>query len=181
MSTPLYRPTQYDADDVETGFDPKTGGTKQSAECARRDRVIKAAVRIRLFAKTERRAIKQMREYIAGLSLPMHRLVRLNDLACSERWPTEAWGPPKPACAPMPGNGCTYGQWREAAFLVHRAALSLLLDAQPASYSDVHDQIRMLFYATPISLEDGQRRKLSRRMAEHVGRLVAGLPFHPLH
>lgn len=177
MTTPLYRADHYDAADMETGWDHSTMSTIRSAELVRRDEVIKAALRIRLFTKSERAAIRKVREHIAGLALPLYRVARLNELACSERWPTGPMGPPEPASKPMRGYGCTHGQWRDAAFLVHRAALSLMLDVRPQSYADVHDQLRMLFHATPISLEDKHRLKLRPRLTGHIARLVAGLPF----
>ena len=176
MTDPLFRADEWDAEDRETRHGPE--GTIRSPEVLRNEAVIKVALRLWLLAKSDEQAISQMRRQIACLGLPLHRLYRLYELAAREAWPPESeWVPSKPGRAPRRGCGCTQIQWQAAAYLVHRAALSLLMNVRPRSYPDVHDQLKMLFCTTPSALQSKQRAALTRRLTWHVTRMVAGLAF----
>lgn len=168
-----YRPAAYDAADMQARHD--AGGTQPSPELVRMRAVVKAALRALVLGRGDSQALAQVRKHIAGLDLPAYRLVRLKDLTAHEVWPSDR----QPAGLRMRGEACTHGQWRQAAYLAHRAALALLLDVQPQSYADVRDQLDMLFETSSEALQAKQRRALLARMEWHVARMIAGVPFQP--
>jgi hypothetical protein len=73
--------------------------------------------------------LAMMRKHIASLDLTLPRLVRLNRFARGNAM-TDRYG--KSGDAPKQ-QGVTWGQWRVASLLVHRAALPLTTIARPNS------------------------------------------------
>lgn len=179
MNTPTlaplsnYRPAAYDGADREADFND--GDVLPSPEFTRVRAVVKVALRALVLGRGDSQALAQVRKHIAGLDLPAYRLVRLKDLTAHEVWPADR----QPAGLRMRGEACTHGQWRQAAYLAHRAALALLLDVPPQSYADVRDQLDMLFETSSEALQAKQRRALLARMEWHVARMIAGVPFQP--
>ena len=104
-----------------------------------------------------------MRKYIASLGLTLPRLVRLNRFARSNAI-KDHYGQPD---AERKQRGVTWGQYRAGALLVHRAALSMLLDVPARNASDAMALAEMVRDALAPP-EKAQQRRAAKRLARRI-------------
>jgi hypothetical protein len=102
-----------------------------------------------------------------GLSLP--RLYPLNRFAHKNAIHVPITG----LAAECEAQGTTAGQWRVASRLVHRAALSILLDV-PAQ--NRHDAIQLAGLVADAldPLPQAQRRRVAKQLARYIGAMLDG-------
>jgi hypothetical protein len=98
------------------------------------------------------------RKHIASLNLTLPRLARLNRFARNNAVRDSKWYNSDAECA---AQGVTYGEWQAASRLIHRAALSMLLDVP-------HKTVRMPTllpgsYVTPLMHR--RRRNVAKRLS----------------
>jgi hypothetical protein len=111
-----------------------------------------------------------MRKHIASLDLSLPRLVRLNRFARSNVLPYFK-------CAPDAGikePGITWGEWRAASQLVHRAALSILLDVPARNASDAMVLAELVREALEAP-EKAQQRRVAKRLARYFSLMLASV------
>jgi hypothetical protein len=117
-----------------------------------------------------------MKAHIMGLRLPVSRLAALWSAAREE-----ALFYARPERAPLPitrapVDGCTMHEYANAAWLVMRAALSLLVDVPLADDNDADAYVEILTTAGYVLPKRQQRRAVSiaRR---YVACAIKGKPF----
>ena len=104
-----------------------------------------------------------VRQHIEGLGLTLPRLYRLNRFARSNAVSTYR----------LVGQEGDVGEWRAASRLVHRAALSILLDVPAQNRHDAHQLAGLVadaLDAPPIA----QRRRVAKRLARYFAAMLDG-------
>jgi hypothetical protein len=113
--------------------------------------------------------LAMVRKHIASLDPTLPRLVRLNRFARSNALPYFRSQPDTGIKEP----GITWGEWRAASQLVHRAALSMLLDVPARNCSDAMAIANLVREALDPPAP-AQRRKVAKRLADYFAAMLDG-------
>ena len=160
----------------EGGMDPSPG-MKRARSC------ITAAMLIRSTATSEAIRLRRMKAHIMGLRLPVSRLASLWSYARDEAllYARGERAQPFPLRS-APVDGRSTAEWAEAAWLVMRAALSLLVNVPLADERDADAFVEIVTTAGHVLPKRQQRRAVSiaRR---YVACAIKGKPFigEPAH
>jgi hypothetical protein len=134
---------------------------------------ITVAMLLRSTANTERVRLRRMKAHIMGLRLPVSRLANLWSQAREEVYLyAEPDNAPLAARAPVGSNP----EWAAAAWLVMRAALSLLVNVPLADERDARSYVDIVTASGHVLPKRQQRRAigLARR---YVASAIKGVPF----
>jgi hypothetical protein len=161
-----YSSTIFDTslDDADREFDRLAGATPPDQIRARQ--VADDALAI-MRGKGDHFA--KVRKHIASLGLTLPRLARLNRFARSNAMPYFRCAPDADSKEP----GITWGEWRAASGLVHRAALSMLLDVPARNCSDAMVIAELVRDALDPPAQ-AQRRKVAKRLAYYFTAMLDG-------
>lgn len=122
-------------------------------------------------------AFRQARSYVRKLDLSAPQLYRLVNAAHVIAAESRRHGQPIPDDRPIPEHNCTHGQWRNAAWLITRAAYSVLIENYRATdlggFLDLAVMAAHLHQFIPTTRE---RRRFRERMKEQMNYALAGLP-----
>jgi hypothetical protein len=142
-----------DADRTHT--DRPGGGIISPPDQERARKMANYAVRL---MRSKGDHLAKMRKHIASLGLTLPRLARLNRFACSNAMPDY-------------GNS---DKTRAGALLVHRAALSMLLDVPARNASDAMALAEMVRNALAPP-EKAQQRRVAKRLARYFTLMLANV------
>jgi hypothetical protein len=110
------------------------------------------------------------RKHIASLNLTLPRLARLNRFARNNAVRDSKWYNSDAECA---AQGVTYGEWQAASRLIHRAALSMLLDVPAQNRSDAYALAGFVCDALDAP-PPPQRRQAAKRLARYFAEMLDG-------
>jgi len=163
-------------DDADRDFRKPGGGSQPSPRMKRLRSCITAAMLYRSLTTSDAIRLRRMKAHIMGLRLPVSRLAGLwrnaRDEALFYARPERA---PLPITrSPVPGT--TMPEYAEAAWLVMRAALSLLVNVPLADDRDADAYVEIVTTAGHVLPKRQQRRAVSiaRR---YVACAIKGQPF----
>jgi hypothetical protein len=166
----------YNPDDAaDCNYRKPGGGTQLSPRMKRVRSCITAAMLYRSATSSEAARLRRMKAHIMGLRLPVSRLAALwgnaRDEALFYAYPDRM--PLKITRAPI---DCPMPEYVAAAWLVMRAALSLLVNAPLRSDADAEAYVAIVTTAGHVLPKRQQRRAISiaRR---YVACAIKGKPF----
>lgn len=168
----LYNPD----DDADRDFHKLGGGSQPSPRMKRLRSCITVAMLIRSANSSEAMRLRRMKAHIMGLRLSVSRLAQLWSNARDEAL---LYAQPEKAPLPIrsaPVDGRSTAEWAEAAWLVMRAALSLLVNVPLSNNRDADAYVEMVTTAGHVLPKRQQRRAVSiaRR---YVACAIKGQPF----
>ena len=171
--------TNHDDPDSRHSMD-KTGQPVASAAMVRLRAAITAGLGFIADARgNDAKAFASMRRYVVALDLIPSRINRLRSIAHSESIP--GMGPwPKADSEKRLDGVCTWGEWRAAARLVMRAALSVLVEVPLRSSQDAYDLIGLLLDA-PGALAKAQQVRAIDKAHRYLVSAITGEGFKTDH
>jgi hypothetical protein len=163
-------------DDADRDFHKPGGGSQPSPRMKRFRSCTTAAMLIRSAATSETVRLRRMKAHIMGLRLPVSRLTQLWSFAWDEAL---LYAQPDKAPLPIrsaPVDGRSTAEWANGAWLVMRAALSLLLKVPLNDARDAEAYVEIVTIAGCVLPKRQQRRAISiaRR---YVACAIKGKPF----
>jgi hypothetical protein len=165
-------------DEADRNFRKPGGGSQPSPSMARMRSCVVVGMLIRSTSPTEAMRLRRMKAHVMGLRLPVARLATLWSNARDE-----ALFYARPERAPLlltraPVYGCSMPEYAEAAWLVMRAALSLLVNVPLGDERDAEAFVDIVTTSGHVLPKRQQRRAISiaRR---YVACAIKGRPFAP--
>jgi hypothetical protein len=163
-------------DEADRDYRKPGGGTRPSPRMQRVRSCITAAMLYRSITTSDAARMRRMKAHIMGLRLPVSRLA---DLWSTARDEALFYARPERAPLPLrraPIEGCTMPEYANAAWLVMRAALSVLATVPLANDNDADAYVEILTTAGFVLPKRQQRRAVSiaRR---YVACAIKGKPF----
>lgn len=160
--------TYYDPNDMDSKPVFTKKGLQRPPAAMRAEMVLEHGLK-RMSLPLDERSYSKVRGYIAGLKLPPSRLLWLATLLSYHAAGT----------ATMPGRVVSpAGEriYRGVAFHCYRAALSLLIETAPRSYSDLYDLLPVLSVGSG-ALPASMRAKVAAVIGAQVADQIMGRPF----
>jgi hypothetical protein len=167
----------YNPDDsADRDYHKPGGGSQPSPRMMRLRSCTTAAMLIRSTSTSEAARLRRMKAHIMSLRLPVSRLAQLWSFAKDEAL---LYARPEKAPLPIsmaPVDGRSTEEWANGAWLVMRAALSLLVDVPLANANDADAFVEIVTTAGRVLPKRQQRRAISiaRR---YVASAIKGQPF----
>ncbi len=162
-------------DDADRDFRKPGGGSQPSPRMKRARSCITAAMLYRSVTTSEAARLRRMKAHIMGLRLPVSRLAGLWSTARDEAlfYARPDRAPMRITRAPL---DCPMPEYVAAAWLVMRAALSLLVSAPLRNDADAEAYVEIVTTAGHVLPKRQQRRAVSiaRR---YVACAIKGRPF----
>lgn len=122
-------------------------------------------------------AFNKMRAYVRALALTPPQLYRLVNISWAMANDTHTFGTPVPDDKPKSNRGCTYGEWRNAAWLVTRGAYSALIESyRPTdrdSFLELVSLAACLNGSMPLTRE---HQRFCRRLKANLDNVLVGRP-----
>lgn len=119
----------------------------------------------------------KMRAHVRKLGLSAPQLYRLVNTSWVISNDTHVFGVPAPDDKPKPNRGCTHGEWRNAAWLVTRAAYSELVESyRPTDRDSFLDLVKLAAYLNGRMPLTREQQRVCRRLKANLDNVLAGLP-----
>ncbi len=165
-------------DDADRGARrrPNGGGYDPAPNMARVRSCATAAMLIRSVTTSNASRMRQMKAHIMGLRLPVSRLGGLWSNARDEAL---FYGMPERAPLPItraPIAGVTMPEYADAAWLVMRAALALLVNVPLADGRDAEAFVDIVT-TSGYALSKREQRRATSIARRYIARTIKGLPF----
>jgi hypothetical protein len=164
-----YSSTIFDTslDDADRDYRPLAEGDKTAPDQRRAFMLAFDVVRI---MRSKGDHFARTRKHITSLDLTLPRLARLNRFARNNAASDRKWYNQDTECA---AQGATFGEWQEASRLLHRAALSMLLDVPAQNRHDAYQLAELVANALdPLPM--AQRRRVAKRLARYFAAMLDG-------
>lgn len=163
-------------DDTDRVLHKPGSGSQPSLRMMRLRSCTTAAMLIRSTVPSEAARLRRMKAHIMGLRLPVSRLAQLWSFARDEAL---IYAQPDKAPFPLrsaPVDGCSTAEWANGAWLVMRAALSLLVNVPLANARDAEAYVEIVTTSGRVLPKRQQRRAvaIARR---YVSCAIKGKPF----
>lgn len=165
-----------DAEDPDNQLRVEAGVRTYSPAMERARAAIGLALQWKKAGKSNQRCIIKARSHINALQLPPGRLVRLQALARN----IALYAAEQPAEQRLERYDCTHSEWSEAAWIVCRAAASIIVQTiRPTSSSDFEqllDVARGMLALMPLG--GRERARFQKRMQSYLANILQGLPVN---
>ena len=164
-----YSTTIFDTslDDADRDYRPLAEGDKTAPD---QRRAFMLAFDVAHIMRSKGDHFALTRKHIASLNRTLPRLARLNRFARNNAVRTTLWYNSEAECA---AQGVTYGEWQAASRLIHRAALSMLLDVPAQNRSDAYALAGFVCDALDAP-PPSQRRQAAKRLGRYFAEMLDG-------
>ena len=164
-----YSSTIFDTsiDDVDRDYRPLAEGDKTAPD---QRRAFMLAFDVARIMRSKGDHFARTRKHIASLNLTLPRLARLNRFARNNAVMTALWYNAEAECA---AQGATQGEWQAASRLIHRVALSMLLDVPAQNRSDAYALAGFVCDALDAPPQS-QRRQAAKRLGRYFAEVLDG-------